>query len=368
MYLKMSPLILKGKVMNIDDLRKQGLIILECISGSKAYGLDTPTSDTDIKGVFVMPKKDYYGLEYIPQISDERNDVVFYEWRRFLELLSVNNPNILELLNTPSEAVLYKHPFLDDLEGNKILSKLCQKTFGRFAMAQIKKAKGLNKKILNPMSKDRKDILAFCYINQGQGSIALSEYLSSHQIHQEQCGLVNLSNMKNVFGLYHDEGESYAGIMKSQDSNEVQLSAIPKGKNQRAILYFNKEGYSTYCKEYLAYWNWVNTRNEDRYLNTINHGKRYDAKNMMHTFRLLNMAKEIALERRIHVKRKDRDFLLKIKSGHFEYDELLAKANVLFKEMEEAFEQTNLPASPDLDWINEVAFSLREKFYTSRTN
>ena len=44
-------------------LKENDLIILECISGSKAYGLDTPSSDTDIKGVFLLPKKDFYGLE-----------------------------------------------------------------------------------------------------------------------------------------------------------------------------------------------------------------------------------------------------------------------------------------------------------------
>ena len=54
--------------MTVEDLRNGGLIILECISGSRAYGLDTPTSDTDIKGVFVLPKSEYYGLNYIPQI------------------------------------------------------------------------------------------------------------------------------------------------------------------------------------------------------------------------------------------------------------------------------------------------------------
>jgi len=46
--------------MTIEDLRNKGLIILECISGSKAYELDTPTSDTDIKGVFILPKEEFY--------------------------------------------------------------------------------------------------------------------------------------------------------------------------------------------------------------------------------------------------------------------------------------------------------------------
>ncbi len=49
---------------------------------------------------------------------------------------------------------------------------------------------------------------------------------------------------------------------------------------------------------------------------------------MIHTFRLLNMAKEIAVEKQIHIFRKDRDFLLKIKNGEFSYDELVKMANV----------------------------------------
>ncbi len=146
--------------MTIDDLRNRGLIILECISGSKAYGLDTPTSDTDIKGVFILPKEEYYGLNYIPQVNNETNDVVFYELGRFMELLSLNNPNILELLNTPENAIIYKHPFLYDIKPELILSKLCSNTFGKFALSQIKKAKGLKKKIVNPVAKERKSVLS----------------------------------------------------------------------------------------------------------------------------------------------------------------------------------------------------------------
>ena len=50
--------------MTINELKDRNLIILECISGSKAYGLDTPQSDTDIKGVFLQPKPDFYAVSY----------------------------------------------------------------------------------------------------------------------------------------------------------------------------------------------------------------------------------------------------------------------------------------------------------------
>ena len=35
--------------MNYKELKERGLIIFECIAGSKAYGTNIPTSDTDIR-------------------------------------------------------------------------------------------------------------------------------------------------------------------------------------------------------------------------------------------------------------------------------------------------------------------------------
>lgn len=352
--------------MTIEYLKDKGLIILECISGSKAYGLDTPSSDTDIKGVFLLPKKYFYGLNYIPQISNPSNDIVYYELGRFLELLALNNPNILELLSTPEAATIYKHPYLNQIEQSFILSKLCKNTFGKFALSQIKKARGLKKKIVNPVGKIRKSVLAFCHINYNNGALPLLKYLAIKNWKQENCGLVNIPYMKSVYGLYYNPSINYKGIIKSDDANEVCLSSIPKGEQQAALLYFNKDGYSTYCKEYREYWDWVEKRNESRYENTKSHGKNYDAKNMMHTFRLLEMAIEIAREGEINVYRKDRDFLLKIKKGDFEYDTLIKMASEKQMEMERAFKQSGLPVKPEIEKINTLAFQLRDRFYSHK--
>jgi len=197
--------------MTIEDLKNRGLIILECISGSRAYGLDTPSSDTDIKGVFLLPKSEFYGLNYTPQVSNPTNDIVYYEFNRFMELLSVNNPNILELLNTPAASVLYKHPLMNQITSELIISKLCLNTFGKFALSQIKKSKGLNKKILNPFDKERKSILPFCYVNYKSGSISLVKYLEIIDQKQEHCGLINIPHMKNMYGLYIGQEIGYKG-------------------------------------------------------------------------------------------------------------------------------------------------------------
>jgi predicted nucleotidyltransferase len=349
--------------MTVEELKNSKLILLDCISGSKAYGLDTPSSDTDFKGVFLLPKPDFYGLNYIPQISNKSNDIVYYELGRFMELLAVNNPNILELLNTPKAAVLYKHPFLEALKPNIFLSKLCKNTFGKFALSQIKKARGLKKKIVNPFPKEKKTLLDFCYVNFKNGSIPLLQYLELNDWKQADCGLTNIPHMENVFGLYHGKNLGFKGIIRTEHSNDLSLSSIPKDLPQAALLYFNRNGYSIYCKDYKAYWNWVAMRNEERFNNTKNHGKNYDSKNMMHTFRLLEMAIEIAKEHRINVKRKDRTFLLDIKAGKFEFDDLLRLAEKKQLELEKAFEKSTLPDTPNLHKIKALTVDLREKLY-----
>lgn len=352
--------------MTIEDLRNKGLILLECISGSKAYGLDTPTSDTDIKGVFILPKEEFYGLNYTPQVNNETNDIVFYELGRFMELLSLNNPNILELLNTPESAIIYKHPYLTEIKTELILSKLCSNTFGKFALSQIKKAKGLKKKIVNPIAKERKTILSFCFVNYDQGAIPLLKFLDIKGWQQENCGLVNIQHMKDVYGLYYSDHLGFNGVHRGKNSNDICLSPIPIGTEQVALMYFNRNGYSTYCKEYSEYWDWVDKRNEDRYENTKSHGKNYDSKNMMHVFRLLEMAIEVAKEKKVNVKRPNRDFLLDIKSGKFEYDALLKMADEKQAEMEVAFEKSDLPIEPDIAMINELTYRLRDKFYKDK--
>lgn len=349
--------------MNIDYLRANKLIIFECISGSRSYGLDLPGSDTDIKGIFVSPKEKLYGFEYNEQVNNESNDVVFYELRKFFELLLKNNPNILELLSIPAECIIYKHPLIKKLQPPLFLSKLCYQTFASYAFAQIKKAKGLNKKIVNPVDKERKTLLDFCYILSGPGSLPLRKWLSIERIRQEDCGLVAISHLRDTYAVFYRPGQPYRGIAAKENSNDIALSSVGMGELPKAYMQFNKDGYSRYCKEYKAYWDWVENRNELRYENTLSHGKNYDAKNMMHVFRLLSMANEIALEKKINTRRSDRDFLLCIRSGAYEYDELLQMANAKMQQVKESFDKSNLPDTPDKDVIERLLVDMRKEFY-----
>lgn len=349
--------------MTIDELKKSGNIIFECISGSRAYGLDTPESDTDIRGVFILSKESFYSLDYVGQVNNESNDIVYYELRKFIELCSKNNPNILELLNVPEECVLYKHSIFDEIKLNYFLSKQCEKSFANYAYAQIKKARGLEKKIVNPVEKERKSVLDFCFVYEQGKSIPLKVFLEVKNIKQENCGVANIAHLKDCNNLYHSLEIPYKGVIRSDRANDIALSSIPKGEAAIGMLFFNKDGYSTYCKKYKEYWDWVEKRNEERYKTTVSHGKNYDSKNMMHTFRLLHMAKEIAAESTINVKRSDRSFLLDIKNGKFEYDELVDWAEERKLELEELYAASNLPDRPGLNKINNLLIEIRNKYY-----
>jgi uncharacterized protein len=355
--------------MQLKDIENH--FLLSALSGSHAYGLSTPQSDIDIRGVFILPQKKLFGFAQKEQVSDEKNDTTYYELARFIHLLTKNNPNILELLATPKDAIRYRHPIMEQVRSEMFLSKLCKLTFAGYAREQIKKAWSLNKKILNPMEEKRKSILDFCYVIVENGSVSLEKWLEMNGFDQKDCGLASVANMRDIYTLFHqnqfEEKPDFRGIISEKDAQEVRLSSIPKGKTHLAVLHYNKDGYSVYCKQYLEYWSWVEKRNQNRYESTIEHGKQYDAKNMMHTFRLLHMAEEIARDQLIKVRRdEDKDFLWKIRKGEFFYQDLVEKAEVKLAEIDVLFDQSDLPEKPDEHLAEKLLVEMRMEIYAQK--
>ena len=222
--------------MTIADLRQQGLILFEAVSGSRAYGTNLPHSDTDLKGVFVLPEDRFFGLDYIPQIANETNDEVFYELRRFVELLLKNNPTVLELLAIPADCVVYKHPLFDQFQAADFLSRLCQQSFAEYAVAQIRKAKGLNKKINQPEPPARKSVLDFCFVTVGAGAQPAAAWLAGQGLAASQCALANVPHLTDLYALFVDRSPEqslgYRGLVRDpHTSQDVQLSAVPKGRS-----------------------------------------------------------------------------------------------------------------------------------------
>jgi hypothetical protein len=358
--------------MTIADLRRQRLILFEAVSGSRAYGTNLPHSDTDLKGVFVLPEAQFFGLDYVPQVANETNDEVFYELRRFVELLLKNNPTVLELLGTPADCIVYKHPLFEQFQANDFLSKRCRQSFAEYAVAQIRKAKGLNKKINHPEPPARKSVLDFCYVTVGAGAQPVGPWLGRHGWEAAQCGLANVPHLSGLYALFVDatpeRRHGYRGLVRDPETSQnVLLSAVPKGEEPVAYLSFNRNGYSTYCRVFQEYWEWVEKRNAERYQNTVQHGKNYDTKNMLHVFRLLQMAEEIAVSGELNVRRPNREFLLQIRRGEFEYQDLVAEAEKLVERVEGAFAHSTLPEAPDSIAAEQLLRRVRREFYANRS-
>lgn len=351
--------------MTIQNLKNKNLLLFEAISGSRAFGLATENSDTDIRGVYYLPKEDFFGLKYIPQISNETNDITYYEIGRFVELLQKNNPNILEILASPEDCILYKHPLMDLLKTEDFLSKLCKDTFAGYAVSQIKKAKGLNKKIVNPIDKERKSILDFCFILEGQGSVPLKKWLDEDGLSQEKCGLVNIDHTKGMYSLFYDESGTlgYKGIIQNEEANQVSVSSIPKDEKPVAYMFCNLDAYSVYCKDYREYWKWVAERNEDRYNVNQTHGRNYDSKNMMHTIRLLQSCEQIFKTNSLNIRVDNRDELLDIKAGNQSYESVMQKAENLIQSIENHYSISRLPNAPDLEKTTKALIQIRKKLY-----
>ena len=65
-------------------------VIFRGIVGSRAYGTANANSDTDIRGVFVVPSAEYVRLVPPPkQVLDTHNDKTYYTLLRFCELATL---------------------------------------------------------------------------------------------------------------------------------------------------------------------------------------------------------------------------------------------------------------------------------------
>jgi len=393
---------MKNELIHLIESKSPGSIPLYLvIRGSHAYGTNIPTSDTDYSGVFVQNLDSILGMSYVDQINDDKNDIVIYELRRFLELLAKNNPTVLELLNTPEDCVVYKHPLFDKILENKdnLLTKICANSFGGYAKEQISKAKGQNKKQNWEKDKvNRKDVLDFCYVIEGEKSIPWKVWNEDFQYDEKFIGIVNVPNARDIYAVYFDEiahmcfsesvpenvresakylrkeselsmGFGYKGLIKtgegatSAESNQLRLSSIPKGETPICIITYNKDGYTQHCNDYKSYLTWLEQRNEQRWVDVESHGQKIDGKNMMHCRRLMDMAREIAEGKGIVVRRPNAQELIDIRQGKVDLQTLIDHVESEIKEIDILYKNSTLPDKVDMNLVEQILINIRKEIY-----
>lgn len=321
--------------LTFEDIENKGLLLYKYIRGSQLYGTCTTESDVDYGGIFICPNEQLLdlGFDYQNEISDEKHDVCWWELGKFMKLLLSSNPTVLEALFVPDEFVLFEHPIITELKRhkNKFITKQCFKSLGSYSCSQIEKSAGQNKKIHWDIEKmTRKTPLDFCYtFDENQGSVNIQKWLEDRGLEQRNCGLVNIPNMNDMYGVYYDFGQhmrlnnidkdyfcnyenypndkfiqyvydrfvkpqpfhedfiygfnmsnvyhkiekpigKHCGII-SQDlsSNEIRFSETKKGDKPICFMSYGENGYRQHCKKYKEYEEWKQNRNKARYENNL---------------------------------------------------------------------------------------------------
>ena len=75
------------------------------------------------------------------------------------------------------------------------------------------------------------------------------------------------------------------------------------------------------------------------------------------------MATEIGESKGINVRRLNRDYLLSIKKGVYEYDDIVTDAEAKIIKMKEVFANSTLPNKPDFEAIKQLLYAMQKKRY-----
>lgn len=379
-------------------------VLLKCLVGSHCYGLAHDKSDEDFRGIFILPESDYNKQDsrllinqpFLNQIQDEKNNEVYYELKRFLELLSQGNPNCVEILFLEKEFYKIKNPILAPIFEQKqiFLNKKFANSLLGFIDSQIRKATGANKKSFNPVDKELKTPLDFCFLVSTKNksiTTPLKEFLTKNNIKQQACGISKIPSTRDNYNLFHDKkqqrlffdvnlfgkaelafrrkfnlkkGLHYKGIeLENKSSNMLRLSEIPKGEKSIAQFTFNAQSYTDYLNDYHQYWNWVKERNEDRYIQNQLASKGYDTKNMAHCYRLLKMLEYYLDNNNLVVDAQDKETIWKIKEGEFVYEDLIKIINEKYQTLKVRIKESIIMNDCDINILNKIEIDIRRNYY-----
>jgi uncharacterized protein len=303
--------------------------IFKFISGSQAYGTNTPESDEDYRGVFIAPFEYFFnifsGAQEEDQISigvetvnEPGNDSELQELRKFLKLAADCNPNIVEFLYV-DRLILKETDMWKKIRDNRgmFLSKKAKFTFTGYAIAQLRRIKTHRDYLLNPPKKkpERTDygLPIGCKVPKELQNILLT-------------------------------------VADSWFSDEMREAAIKEKQYTSAMI------------NWVAYENWKKNRNPKRQIIENKFG--YDTKHAMHLVRLILMCEEILTQGTLTVYEPERaELLLGIRNGAWTYDELEKFANSMDEKLNGLYDISTLRDKPDRKGIQNLYIEICEEHY-----
>lgn len=348
--------------LNVEQLLKTNLLIKH-IAGSHAYGTALPTSDVDIRGVFIAnPINIRTPFFYVNEVQDtDQPDSKYYELNKFIKLAINCNPNIIETLWIDTADIIVKHPAWDLLTqaAPRLLNKKIAHTTVGYALSQLKRLKGHNKWINNPMPKQEPQQVDFVsmvqyFPRQDQSSMFPRDFRLRN--FHKQWGLISYG--KDVFGLYQNDNYVTFDIDSGLLIDSSNKQSRDKLGTPTFIVKFNRTEYEEAKLKWKQYWTWKKNRNDVR--NELEQKYGYDTKNAMHLVRLMRMGKEALTEGVVRVKRPDAAELLDIRNGKWSYEEILQYAEQMHTEIETLVKTSKLPENVDLEFAAQLILDIQD--------
>jgi hypothetical protein len=361
------------------------LIVLH-MSGSRAYGLDTETSDIDLGGVIIPTKEYILGFNknfeqtldiktVIDKFSNKLDtskkiEGTIYGIKKFLKLCSDCNPNMIERLFLEDEDYIFKTKCFDEIlmMRESFLSKKVRFTFSGYAYSQIKRIICHRRYLLSPPSKkpERLDYdLPEIKTSQYEAAEALIrsevEHWAYHDLNLEP-EIADAVKDKTKEQMAYTLAALNLPAVNVLDEEQVRKAAMNKiGFDENLCVVLEKENrYRNDLRHYQQYLDWKKNRNPDRAALEEKFG--YDSKHASHVVRLLRMGEEILSSGQVIVKRRhDREEILAIKRGAWTYEQLMEYANQMQSKLEELYKTSSLRMTPDTEKIDALCIDLVEK-------
>lgn len=379
--------------------------ILLTRAGSRAYGIHTPTSDLDVKGVAIPPVEFILGLDKFEQadkpshFEDERfRDFLtedecaivnatklegsIYDLRKFLGLALDGNPNILDVLFCRDEDVLTwgeDYPgslravanlgFILRSNRDLFLSAKCKHTFSGYAMAQLKRINLHRRWLLDqPTHKPTRaeyGLPESTLIPADQ--LAAAESMVRKKLDEWEFDFSLITDDAARFALIEQisgtVSEVIAGLRTDVSEQDAKWRAAVKavGIDDNLLAVMERERkYKGAKTEWDNFQNWEKTRNPDRAALEAQYG--YDTKHGAHLVRLMRMGHEILTTGKVNVWREgiDADEIRAIRKGAWTYDRLIEFAEEADKKLTEVYNSKKyaVPHTPDRKGVNDLCIKL----------
>ncbi len=231
-------------------------------------------------------------------------------------------------------------------------------------MAQIKKAKGCNKRVHNPQPLEPPTEEDYCRVilNETRSQLpGKPQSLQAAGVRLQNCHVAAVEHSSEMYRLY-DYGSQAKGVFRN---GMLVCESIPIDDEKArfiGLLIFNKNGFIRAKNEHRQYWDWFNSRNTARWQTQLSGEMDYDVKNLMHTFRLLYSCLNVMKEGEplVRFTGEKLNKLMAIRRGEFKYQVLLDEAEAIRAELGGLCEQSSLPQTADLDKVDELLFEITD--------